>query len=143
MDMFRLVVHKFKIAQRNIERDMLGVSPRDRIRNHVIRELTEVTEIAHRISTLKYEWAGHISRRTDNRWGKRVLEWRPRLGKRSVGRPRPGGVTICAGRLEMDASSRRSSEMARNWRGLCPAVDCNGLMMMMMFQLDRVRTDNS
>jgi hypothetical protein len=32
-------------------------------------------------------WVGHISRRTNNRWGKRVLEWRPRLGKRSVGRP--------------------------------------------------------
>jgi hypothetical protein len=35
---------------------------------------------------LKWQWAGHISRRTDNRWGKRVLEWRPRLSKRSVGR---------------------------------------------------------
>ncbi|CAG9119525.1 unnamed protein product [Plutella xylostella] len=30
---------------------------------------------------------GHICRRTDDRWGKRVLEWSPRLGKRSVGRP--------------------------------------------------------
>jgi hypothetical protein len=28
--------------------------------------------------------------------------------------------------------SRRSSEMASNWRGLCPAVDCSGLMIMMM-----------
>jgi hypothetical protein len=35
---------------------------------------------------LKWQWAGHISRRTDNRWGERVLEWRPRLGKRR-GRP--------------------------------------------------------
>jgi hypothetical protein len=35
---------------------------------------------------LKWQWAGHISRRTDNRWGKRILEWRPRLGKLSVGR---------------------------------------------------------
>jgi hypothetical protein len=35
---------------------------------------------------LKWQWAGHISRRTDNRWGKQVLEL-PRLGKRSVGRP--------------------------------------------------------
>jgi hypothetical protein len=42
---------------------------------------------------------GVRSRKLSNvvrRWGKRVLEWRPRLGKRSV---RPGGVTICAGRL--------------------------------------------
>jgi hypothetical protein len=36
---------------------------------------------------LKWQWAGYISRRTDNRCGKRVLEWRPRLGKPSVGRP--------------------------------------------------------
>ncbi|KAI8440224.1 hypothetical protein MSG28_001604 [Choristoneura fumiferana] len=45
--------------------------------------------IAHQISKLKWQWAGHISRRTDNRWGKRVLEWRrrPQIGKRGVGRP--------------------------------------------------------
>jgi hypothetical protein len=50
----------------------------------LIRSLTKVTDIAHRISMLKWQWAGHISCRTDNRWGKRVLEWRPRLGKRNV-----------------------------------------------------------
>jgi hypothetical protein len=32
-------------------------------------------------------------------------------------------VTICAGRQELDASSRRSSKMARSWRCLYPAVD--------------------
>jgi hypothetical protein len=31
---------------------------------------------------------------------------------------------------ELDASSRKSSEMARDWRALCPAVDCGRLMMM-------------
>jgi hypothetical protein len=61
------------------------VSLRDRIRNQVIRQRTKVIDIAHRISMLKWQRAGHISRRTDNRWGKRVVEWRPRLGKRSVG----------------------------------------------------------
>jgi hypothetical protein len=29
-------------------------------------------------------------------------------------------------------SGQRSSDSARNWRGLCPAVDCSRLMMMMM-----------
>ncbi|KAI8437751.1 hypothetical protein MSG28_011985 [Choristoneura fumiferana] len=38
---------------------------------------------AHRISKLKWQWVGHFSRRTD----KRVLVWRPRIGKRGVGRP--------------------------------------------------------
>jgi hypothetical protein len=33
---------------------------------------------------------------------------------------------------ELDASSRRSSEMASIWRSLYPVVDCSGLMLMMM-----------
>jgi hypothetical protein len=53
----------------------------------VIQQRTEVTDIAHRIGMLKWQWAGHVSRRTDSRWDKRVLKWRPRLGIRSVGRP--------------------------------------------------------
>ncbi|CAH2229473.1 jg20853 [Pararge aegeria aegeria] len=36
---------------------------------------------------LKWQWAGHIARRTDGRWGLKVLEWRPRTEKRSVSRP--------------------------------------------------------
>ena len=67
---------------------MLGVSLRDRIRNEEIRRRTKVTDIARKISNLKWQWAGHIARRTDNRWGKKVLEWRPRTGRRSVGRPK-------------------------------------------------------
>ncbi|RVE40575.1 hypothetical protein evm_014776 [Chilo suppressalis] len=71
------LVHRFKVAQRAMERAMLGVSLKDRIRNEVIRQRTRVIDIAHRISKLKWQWAGHICRRTDNRWGRRVLEWRP------------------------------------------------------------------
>ena len=66
---------------------MLGVSLRDRIRNEEIRRRTKVTDIARRIAKLKWQWAGHIARRTDGRWGGKVLEWRPRTGRRSVGRP--------------------------------------------------------
>jgi hypothetical protein len=67
-----------------MERAMLGVSLRHRIRNEAIRQKTKVTDIAHRISTLKWQWAGHI-RRTNSRWDKRVLEWS--LSERSVCRP--------------------------------------------------------
>jgi hypothetical protein len=81
------LVHKFKVAQRAMDRAMLGVSLRDRTRNQVIQQRTKVTDIAHRISMLKWRWVGHISRRTDYRWGKRVLEWTLRLRKRGVGRP--------------------------------------------------------
>ncbi|CAK1580292.1 unnamed protein product [Parnassius mnemosyne] len=35
---------------------------------------------------MKWQWAGHIARRTDNRWGEKFLEWRPRTGGRSIER---------------------------------------------------------
>ncbi|XP_013144778.1 PREDICTED: uncharacterized protein LOC106108224 [Papilio polytes] len=80
-------IRRLKVTQRAMERAMLGVSLRDRVRNDAIRSRTKVTDIARRIVNLKWRWAGHIARRTDGRWGRRVLEWRPRIGRRSVGRP--------------------------------------------------------
>jgi hypothetical protein len=47
------LVHMFKVAQRAMERATLGVFLRDRIRNQVIRQRTNVTDIVHRISMLK------------------------------------------------------------------------------------------
>jgi hypothetical protein len=70
-----------------MERDMLGVSLRNRIRNDEIRKRTKVTDIARHIADLKWQWAIHIDRRTDGRWGGKVVEWRPRTGRRSVSRP--------------------------------------------------------
>ncbi|CAH2235313.1 jg5883 [Pararge aegeria aegeria] len=48
---------------------MLGVSLRDQIRNEEIRGRNTVTNIAQRVAKLKWQWAGHIARRTDGRWG--------------------------------------------------------------------------
>ncbi|XP_028175804.1 uncharacterized protein LOC114364024 [Ostrinia furnacalis] len=81
------LIRRLKVTQRAMERAMLGVSLRDRIRNEEIRRRTRVTDIARRIAKIKWQWAGHIARRADGRWGRKVLEWRPRAGRRSVGRP--------------------------------------------------------
>ncbi|CAH2242561.1 jg8133 [Pararge aegeria aegeria] len=64
----------------------MGSSLCDQIRNEEIRRRTRVTDIAQRVAKLKWKWAGHIARRTNERWGSKVLEWRPRTGKRGVGR---------------------------------------------------------
>ena len=48
------LVHRFKVAQRAMERVMLGVSLKDKIRDEVIRERTKVTDIARKISKLKW-----------------------------------------------------------------------------------------
>jgi hypothetical protein len=49
-----------------------------------VGELKKV--IVRRIAQLKWQWAGHIARRTDGCWDGKVLHWRPRSG-RSVGSP--------------------------------------------------------
>ncbi|CAH2267506.1 jg22594 [Pararge aegeria aegeria] len=81
------LIRRLRVTQRAVERAMLGVSLRDQFRNEEIRRRTRVTDIAQRVAMLKWQWAGHIARRTDGRWSLKVLEWRPRTGKRSVGRP--------------------------------------------------------
>jgi hypothetical protein len=112
---------------------MLGVSLA-RIQNQVIRERTKVTDVARRIRTLKWQWAGHISRRTDNRWGKRVLEWGPRLGKRSVGRPQARWSDDSC--MTVGRSWMRVAEVRARWREIGEAyVDCSWLMMIHLVRM--------
>lgn len=70
-----------------MERAMLGITKKDRIPNTIIRQRTKVIDIIQLITQAKWRWAGHIARMTDNRWTKRLIEWRPREDKRSRGRP--------------------------------------------------------
>jgi hypothetical protein len=56
------LIRRLNVTQRAMERAMLGVSLRDRIRNDEIRKRTKVTEIARRIADLKWQWARHIAR---------------------------------------------------------------------------------
>ncbi|CAH2238493.1 jg5674 [Pararge aegeria aegeria] len=71
------LIRRRRITQRAMERAMLGVSLRDQIRNEEIRRRTRVIDIAQQVAKLKWNWAGHIARRTDGRWGSKELEWRP------------------------------------------------------------------
>jgi hypothetical protein len=110
------LIRRLNFTQRAMERAMLEVSLRDRIRNDEIRKRTQVTDIARGIADLKWQWAGHFARRTDGRWGGKVLEWRPRTGKRSVGRPSTrwtDDLVKGAGGRWMRATQDRSS-----WRTL-------------------------
>jgi len=49
-------------CQREIERAMLGISLRDKIRNEEIKRRTRVCEVVGRIARLKWRWAGHVAR---------------------------------------------------------------------------------
>ncbi|CAH2265633.1 jg15717 [Pararge aegeria aegeria] len=80
------LIRRLRVIQRAMKRAMLEVYLRDQIRNEV-RRRTKVTDIAERVAKLKWQWAWHKARRTDGRWCSKMLEWQPRTGKRSVGRP--------------------------------------------------------
>lgn len=66
---------------------MLRICLLDQIR---IIEGLIIIDIGKRISSLKCQWAGHITRRRNGRWCRKSLEWRPWIGKRTVGRPTAG-----------------------------------------------------
>ena len=68
------LIRRLKVAQRAMERIMLGISLRDKVRNTIIRERTKVVDVGYRAAKLKWAWAGHVCRRGVGRWSKDVLE---------------------------------------------------------------------
>ena len=78
---------KLRSAQRGMERLMLGVTIMDKKNCKWIREQTKVDDIIKTVKTLKWQWAGHICRRDDERWTKRVTDWEITNIKRPKGRP--------------------------------------------------------
>ncbi|XP_072051533.1 uncharacterized protein [Amphiura filiformis] len=77
---------KLITTQRAMERRMLNITIRDKIRNTYIRNKTKVKDILEKIKEAKWRWAGHLARSNDNRWTKRLTEWQPRTGRRRRGR---------------------------------------------------------
>ena len=58
-----------------MERIMLNVKQKDRIRDSTIRQRTRVTDIVQYVTNTKWKWAGHIARMKDNRRTIRSTEW--------------------------------------------------------------------
>lgn len=81
-------IQKLQVAQRGMERRMLNISLRDRKKCSWIREQTKVCDVIRKIKSLKWKWAGHVARREDDRWTKRVIEWIPLDVKRPRQRPK-------------------------------------------------------
>lgn len=82
------VINKLQKCQRAMERSMLGLTLRNRIKHIDIRKKTKIIDAAKMACHLKWGWAGHIVRTTDGRWSERVLHWYPRGERRPQGRPR-------------------------------------------------------
>ena len=78
MTLTERIVNRLRTTQMAMERAMLGISLRERIRNENIRRRTEVTDVTERIAKLKWQWVSHIGRQGRERWTIKIIMWRPR-----------------------------------------------------------------
>ena len=109
---------KLAVAQRSMERAMLGVTRRDKIRNQEIRKRTRVEDIIEKVEKSKGQWAGHIARMNTRKWARKLTEWTPRNGKRTRGRPKRrwrDNIEERGGSGWMQVASNRN-EWKRLWR---------------------------
>ena len=83
---------KIRTCQRAMERTILGLKLKDKVAHIKIREKTKVTDAITYVLTMKWRWAGHIARVSDDRWTKKCSSWKPK-GSRRPGRPRCGWET--------------------------------------------------
>ena len=70
--------NKLAVAQRSMERAMLGITIKDKIRNENIRARTKVEDILCKAEKAKGQWAGHVARMDINKWARKTTEWTPR-----------------------------------------------------------------
>jgi hypothetical protein len=79
--------NKLQTTQRAMERQILRIKLRDKVRNEEIRRKTRLKDAYIDAQERKIRWAGHIARRADNRWTTRTTFWWPYNYKRPLGRP--------------------------------------------------------
>ena len=106
---------KLRTMQRAHEKIMLDLTWKDRKTAKWIRQKTKVKDVLETISKLKWNWAGHIARRTDNRWTSRTTFWTPRGYTRNRGRQKTRW------RDDLDQHKRqwhREAEDRNLWRDL-------------------------
>lgn len=81
-------IHKLETCQHSMERSILNIKLKDKVKLDTIRKKTEFTDVTYCIKKLKWRWAGHIVRINKEKWSKDITEWCPRQYKRKKGRQR-------------------------------------------------------
>lgn len=80
-------MQKIKVCQRGIERSMLNIKLRQKVRANEIRSKTKLIDAVDHVLKMKWHWAGHVARMSDEtRWTKILTFWKPQVGKRKRGR---------------------------------------------------------
>jgi len=76
-----------QVTQRAMERRMTNSRLIHHVPNEELRRRSKVIEILDTVYLSKRRWAGHVIRRSDNRWTTIITTWRPWQYRRPRGRP--------------------------------------------------------
>ena len=119
------IINKIITCQRGMERSMLNIKRINKIRHTKIRNITKATNGLVQALALKWKWAGHIVRLQDQRWTKRVTEWRGPVGKRKKGRP----CNRWEDEIKRTAGPNwiQTAQSRENWLNLEEAFTCRGV----------------
>ncbi|CAF4752853.1 unnamed protein product [Pieris macdunnoughi] len=78
--------NKLKVCQNAMERSILGIKRRDRVKLQEIKKKTKFKNVHTIYRQLKWRWTGHMLRESTEKWTRIVTEWYPRYTRRKRGR---------------------------------------------------------
>ena len=79
---------KIQKTQRAMERSILNIRLKDKVKTCKIREKTGVIDALQHMRKLKWKWAGHVARLSDERWTYLTTIWAGPSGKRARSHPK-------------------------------------------------------
>ena len=85
---------RLAVAQRNMERSMLGIKRKDKKRNEWVREKTGADDIMEKIDAMKWSWAGQLGRMENDRWAKRSTSRHPEQNETEGDQQEDGGMIL-------------------------------------------------
>ena len=80
-------IKKIKVCQNGMERSVIGVKRKDKVKLQSIKSKTKFENIHTTYKRLKWRWTGHMLRERIEKWTRLITEWYPRDSRRSKGRP--------------------------------------------------------
>ncbi len=103
-----------------MERAIAGLKWYNHTSNKKLKDITRAKDIEGIVKKLKWNFAGHIAREKGEKWwGGILINWIPRYGKRSRGRPARWEDEICD---EFTILWQREAQDRKKWKA---AVEAN------------------
>ena len=116
-------IKRFSVFHLRCLRRILRIKWYHKIRNEIVLMRAEIMNIEVYVSAMRLSWYGHVVRMPQEELPNYLVEWVPKHGKRSRGRPRKSWINLVRKDLSSfaDLTLDKMSEMATKrtqWRGL-------------------------